>query len=142
MTKLERAVEETLKVVEKLGRGARANVILFETNIHPWQKRLVKMGPAAKTKLAKDLRSKRPTGGTNLYDGLEMALLTEDVDTIYLLSDGSPGSGKFVRHEDILREVKKLNRTRRVAIHCVAVGFDSPLMKDLAAQNDGRYVRR
>jgi hypothetical protein len=81
-------------------------------------------------------------GGTNLYDGLELALLTKDVDTIYLLSDGSPGSGKFVQHADILREVRRINRTRRVAIHCVAVGFDSKLMKDIAAQNGGQYVRR
>jgi len=97
---------------------------------------------SARASLAKHLRSQRPTGGTNLYDGLEMALLTKDVDTIYLLSDGSPGSGKFVAAADILREIGKLNRTRRVAIHCVAVGFDSPLMRELAAQNGGQYVRR
>jgi len=64
------------------------------------------------------------------------------VDTVYLLSDGSPGSGKFVKHQDILRDVAKINRTRKIAIHCIAVGFDSPLMKDLAAQNGGQYVRR
>ena len=43
---------------------------------------------------------------------------------------------------DILREVRKLNRTRKIAIHCIALGFDSTLLKALAAQNDGRYVRR
>ncbi len=141
-TKLEVAVEQTLKVVKTLSKHARLNVILFETSIHPWQKQLVKVNAGTRGALTKHLRSKRPMGGTNLYDGLEMALLTKEVDTIYLLSDGSPGSGKFVKHEDILREVMKINRTRKIAIHCIAVGFDSSLMKDLAAQNGGQYVRR
>jgi HEAT repeat protein len=141
-TKLEVAVEQTIEVIGTLGKNARFNVIFFETAIHPWQKQLVKVGPQTRAAAKKHLESKRPTGGTNLYDGLEIALLTKGVDTIYLLSDGAPGSGKFVKHEDILREVEKINRTRKIAIHCVAVGFDSPLMKDLAAQNGGQYVRR
>ncbi len=141
-TKLEVAVEQTLKVVKTLGKNARLNVILFETAIHSWQKHLVKVNAGTRGALRKHLESKRPMGGTNLYDGLEMALLTREVDTIYLLSDGAPGSGKFVKHEDILREVMKINRTRRIAIHCIAVGFDSSLMKELAAQNGGQYVRR
>ncbi len=141
-TNLQVAVEQTLKVVRSLGKNARLNVILFETRIHPWQKQLVKVNANTRGALKKHLLSRRPMGGTNLYDGLEMALLTRGVDTIYLLSDGSPGSGKFVQQEDILREVRKINRTRRIAIHCIAVGFDSPLMKELAAQNSGRYVWR
>ena len=77
VTKLERAVSETLKVVEKLDRKARVNVILFESAIHPWQKKLVPLTPTARTALASYLEGQHPTGGTNLYDGLEMALLTE-----------------------------------------------------------------
>jgi uncharacterized protein with von Willebrand factor type A (vWA) domain len=142
MQKLERAVTETLKAVERLDKKARLNVILFETAIHPWQKRLVPVSARARATLAKYLKSKNPMGGTNLYDALEAALLTEDVDSIYILSDGAPGAGKFVKHEDILREVRELNRTRKVAIHCVAVGHDSKLLKDLAAENGGSYVRR
>ncbi len=71
-----------------------------------------------------------------------MALLTDGVDAIYLLSDGSPGSGKFVAKDDILREIKKLNKTRRVQIHCVSLGRDSDLLTELAQQNDGSYAKR
>jgi HEAT repeat protein len=141
-TKLERAVEETLNVIAKLSPKTRVNVILFESSIHAWQKRLVRLSKGSRTAIGKHLRAQRPTGGTNLYDGLEMALLTPDVDTIYLLSDGAPGQGKFVKHEDIVREIANLNRTKRIAIHCVAVGFDSPLLKELAARNHGQYVKR
>ena len=34
----------------------------------------MKVGPQTRASLRKHLESKRPTGGTNLYDGLELAL--------------------------------------------------------------------
>ncbi len=66
----------------------------------------------------------------------------KDVDTIFLLSDGAPGTGKYVATDDILRAVRRENQTRRIAIHCVSVGMDSQLLRKLAEQNGGRYVRR
>ena len=57
-------------------------------------------------------------------------------------SDGSPGSGKFVAHDDILREIRKLNQTRRIAIHCISLGNDSDLLRALASQNGGTYAVR
>ena len=81
-------------------------------------------------------------GGTNLYDGLALALADEEVDTIFLLSDGVPGVGTYVAKDDILRAVKRLNQTKRVAIHAVSIGRDSALMRELAEENGGKYVRR
>ena len=88
------------------------------------------------------LRGLAASGGTNLWGGLESALKMQGVEAIYLLSDGLPSSGTFTRSEDILREVEALNRRRRVAIHCVALGHDSPLLQQIAARNLGSYVRR
>ena len=53
-----------------------------------------------------------------------------------------PGAGKFVATPDILRAVRRLNQTRRVAIHGISIGMDSELLKRLAEENGGRYVRR
>ena len=64
------------------------------------------------------------------------------MDAIYLLSDGAPNAGKFEEMGDILREIKKLNKTRRVQIHCVSLARDSDLLKELAEQNGGTYVQR
>ena len=38
--------------------------------------------------------------------------------------------------------VRRENETRRIAIHCVAIGMESELLRKLAAENGGRYVRR
>ncbi|MCK5944157.1 MAG: HEAT repeat domain-containing protein, partial [Planctomycetes bacterium] len=139
--RLDIAVRETLGALGKLADRARVNVIFFDNAFHPWEDELQKLGPNRK-KLQRELESERPGGGTNIYDGLEFALRMKDVDTIFLLSDGAPGSGKFVATEDILRGVRRENQTRRIVIHCVAVGMESDLLRRLASENGGRYARR
>ena len=118
------------------------NVDFFHTTHRGWKDRLTKLTKGSRKNLISHLEKQNPTGGTNIYDPLEAALTDDHVDTILLLSDGVPGSGKYVATEDILRGVRRLNQTRRIAIHCVSLGMDSALLKRLAAENGGRYVRR
>jgi len=142
LNRLDVAVREVLGAVAKLKSRARVNVILFHTTIHPWKDSVQKLSGANRGALKRHLESKKPTGGTNLYDGLELALRARDVDTIFLLSDGVPGSGKYVATPDILRGVRRENQTRRIAIHCISIGMDSDLLRRIAQENGGRYVRR
>jgi HEAT repeat protein len=142
VNRLDVAVKEVLGAVAKMKSRDRVNVIMFHSTIHPWRPTLQRLTKGNRAALKKYLLSLRPTGGTNIYDALEKALQDKDVDTIFLLSDGSPGSGKFVATNDIVREIRRLNQTRRVAIHCVSIGRDAELMKRLAAENGGEYVRR
>ena len=141
-SRLDTAVSETLGAVGRLKAQDRINVILFESGIHPWQKKLVPLSASNRADLESHLRRRKPAGSTNLYDALELALTDKQVDTIFVLSDGSPTSGKYVAMPDILRAVRRLNQARRIAIHCVSVGMDSTLLKKLAAANAGQYVRR
>jgi HEAT repeat protein len=141
-TEFDKAVAETLEVAAKLESGAKLNVILFESAVTRWKKGLVPVSRGSRAALKGYLRKKGERGGTNLFDALEMALLTKDVDSIYLLSDGSPNEGKYVRSEDILRAVRDINRIRRITIHCIALGYDPGLLRDLAAQSGGTYTRK
>ena len=63
----------------------------------------------------------QPENGTNTWEALRVALRDEDVDTIFFLSDGTPTVGKVVDQDEILAEVRELNRWRRVRIHTVAL---------------------
>ncbi len=141
-TQLERAVEEVTGVIEKLDDSARINIIGFETSVHPWKPRLVTLGSGARKDLKTWLGKLEPGDGTNLWDALEMALLAKDVDTIYLLSDGEPNGGRYQLASEILRQAKKINRRRRIAIHCVSLSRDSALLEQLAKDNSGIYARR
>jgi len=141
-TELQVAVDEVLKVAKRLKSGARVNVILFASRLIPWKKRLVGLNISTRSALRKHLEAQEPSGGTNIYDALEMALRHDGVDTIFFLSDGAPVTGKYVTTPEILRGVRELNELRRITIHCVSLGGDSNLVRQLAAQNGGRYTRR
>jgi len=92
---------------------------------------------AGKTNTFAALMTGLEAGGRGLYDRKYQVA----VDTIFLLSDGAPSVGEFVFPEDILREVKKANRLRRVAIHALAIGVQRrDFLSELARENGGRFV--
>lgn len=137
-TRLDQAKKELAKVLKALKGDVHVNLIFFDNTIEPWQKSLVPLKSHLPGALKK-VEGLSPRGGTNIFDTLEEAFQDPNVDTIYLLSDGAPGSGKIVNTEDILREIKKMNRSRQIVIHTVSLGA-SPFMKSLAEQNGGQYV--
>lgn len=140
-TRLEQAKGELIKAIEALKKGVRFNMIFFETRVNPWKTKLQELSPANVKEAVTRVKGLQPTGGTNIYDTLEKAMEDPDVDTIFLLSDGAPGAGKFTATEDILREIKKVNRTRQIVIHTISLG-NSKFMKKLAEQNGGTYIQR
>jgi len=142
-SRLETAKQETLAAVGRLKGRDSVNVIFFQTSVDAWrQKKMAPLTATNRKSLQKYVSGRKPIGGTNLWGGLVKALASKNVDTIFLLSDGSPGSGDFTATADILREAGKRNQTRRIAIHCVSIGIESVLLKKLAAANGGKYVRR
>ncbi|MCK6461303.1 MAG: VWA domain-containing protein, partial [Planctomycetes bacterium] len=141
-TELDRAVTETLKVVKALPPSAKANVIVFETEVRMWRRSLTTLGPAARKALEGFLHGQKPQGSTNLYDAIESALLMNDVETVYLLSDGEPTAGSITDDEEILAAVRRLNRDTRAAVHCVSLGGESRLLRRLAEATMGTYVTR
>ena len=136
------AGEEVLGPVVRRGASATLIAVFFGTEVWAWRKGLASVGAATRAELASDLKELSPSGGTYLYDALERALEEEDVEAIYLLSDGEPSGGKVTGGVEILAAVRARNRLRRASIHCIAVGIDSWLLKQLALQNAGTYVRK
>jgi len=55
------------------------------------------------------------------------------------LSDGDPTAGRIIDQDDILREIRRMNRLRQIVIHTISFGA-SPFLKRLAEQNGGQYV--
>ncbi len=136
------AVSELLLAAGRLGADARLNVIAFQSHVWQWERRMQPMAKAALARLGKELRARIPAGETCLYDALERALDDEEVETIFLLSDGAPNAGRITAPTDIMAEVRRRNQLRRATIHCVSIGDDSSLLRSIAAANGGDYVRR
>jgi len=141
-TELDRAVKETLKVVKALPPEAKVNVITFETEVRPWRKGLTSLGPGARKALETFLAAQKAKGSTNLFDALEAALRMKGVETVYLLSDGSPNAGRLTDADEIVDAVRDLTHETRATIHCVSLGGDSRLLRRLSAATMGTYVQR
>lgn len=73
--------------------------------------------------------------------GASRKLLKKKLDTVFFLTDGRPSVGKYVDTEEILKEVRKVNKVYRMTIHTIAIGGDQlEFLRTLAMQNGGEYV--
>lgn len=159
-TKSRLVVEELKKIVMTLKDGDLFNIIVFGDDVRPWRVQkngkpaLVKMNDRHRDDLLGGyLDNLQPSGLTNLYGALEAALSIGGrglhdkyyglgYDTLYVLSDGAPTTGKITDTEEILRIVRETNGLKRLTINTITFGHLNQLifLKKLAAQNGGRHV--
>jgi len=143
-TELRRALESGLDP------KSRFSVVAFSEDVMRFSPSLVKArGPILK-KALKFVDGLRAGGETNSYGALEAAFSDREVDTIYLLSDGSPTVGEETSLTLILDAVTRWNRYRGTRIHCIGLfAGDAPrqdlpqareFLRRLAHANQGRYT--
>lgn len=148
---------ELRTVIRMLADDAYFNVILFSEGAKAWQPTLV---PATKTnrEAAVAWANALPAeGGTNTWDSLELAFQIagassdkkrdQGADTIFFVSDGQPSVGRLTDPNEILVELARLNRTRRVRINTITIGsegsgIDPEFLKRMADENFGSSLWR
>ncbi len=65
------------------------------------------------------------------------------VDTIFLVTDGVPTTGKIIEVPKLVDAITDLNRTRGVIIHVIVFGKDeAKKLGELAVRNGGQCVIR
>jgi hypothetical protein len=138
-TRLDVAKEQLTKVVTALPKTHKVNLIWFESKVTAVWKEVKSLTKGNRRGLLEDIEAVKQTGGTNLFDGVEFAFDDPEIDTIYLLTDGQPSGGRFVDAAEIVEEVRLMNRTRQIVIHCISIGQRSALLQDLAALTGGTY---
>ena len=160
-TRIEAAKDELLQLVDGLPPGSWFNIVGFADQVQPWLASLADCAADRKSRGApatgplsakaqkrdEELRNaarehvrKLATGGsTNIYDAFARAFADPDVDTICFLTDGTPTIGTETEAVAIREELQRWNRSRRVRIHCIAVGEDNTLPKWIAADHGGKH---
>ncbi len=141
-------VEDLIGVLKRLPSDARFNVVLFRTGVEAWKPKLVRATRGSVRACAQWIEKQSPAGWTNLFDAVELALRDDDVDAIYLLTDGVPSRGAETKRRAIMDEIRYLNQFRLVQINCVQAGGSEGLgprwkgfLRDLAEEHDGVSVR-
>ena len=132
------ALIETIALLEE---DTRFNIVLFSGGVKSWKLELM---PGTKENAEEArifLEDVRPDGPTNLYAALMTALNFEDVQTIFLLTDGDPTFGRVVLPDAILVELERANRDRKVVINTIAAGdVRAGFLAELANDNGGAAV--
>ena len=114
---------------------------------------MVKANPKNKSDAVSFIDGISASEATNIFEALELAFMfagmkspekhvTATVDAIFFLTDGGATEGRLQDSEQILRAVRRLNRTGQVKIHTIGVGYlhDRSFLEELALQNGGEYV--
>jgi HEAT repeat protein len=138
--KLDRLKKELEAIIARLPEHSMFNMIFFSSTISPWRKQLQPLNKKNRKAAEETLRDSRAGGGTNLWDGLCEAFDDEEVDSIYLLSDGQPTSGEVTNLSSICSRITEINEHRRVAVHVVLIGMKSRHLRQLAFDSGGTYV--
>ncbi|MHC4548539.1 MAG: HEAT repeat domain-containing protein [Planctomycetota bacterium] len=164
-TRLEVAKNELKRAISNLNPQNSFNIIFFNHTVKPWRPAMVNATPEVKTEARKEIDPIRPGGTTYTLGALREAFTLAGaigasydirrqgsrIDTIFLLSDGGPTDlpkGEEVKPMDpevILESVRQWNRDAGIVIHTVAVHTEaagSYFLKELAAQNGGKFVER
>ena len=138
-TRLDAAKEQLTQVVSALPKTTRFNVVVYESAVVPFWKELQPCSDELRKEATDRIAQIALGGGTNIFDALEQAFADAEVDTVYLLTDGEPTAGRIVDREQIVDEIVRRNRTRQVVVHCIGLGIDSDLLKQIAAATGGTY---
>jgi HEAT repeat protein len=152
-SKFEVAREELKRAIRALDGKDYFNIVVYNHEVRKWQDRMVAALPSNKALAIAFLDSLKAVGGTNIFDALETAFTLggfgvqdryyrSEVDTLFLLSDGAPSAGRITDTDEILEEVGRINRLRKLQIHAIAVGLlaDKDFLRKLAHQNDGQFI--
>lgn len=154
-SKFDVMIKELIQTIGTLPSGTKFNMIVYNHEVKRWKDEMQPVSKKTKNEALEFLLEVEPEGGTNIFDSLALAIESAGfgaqdryyaplVDTIYFLSDGEPSAGRFTERKEMLTEIDRMNRFRRITIHAIGIGklHDKEFMKRLADSHGGAYVQR
>lgn len=155
VTKLGKIKKELIPSIRGLSEDSYFTIIVFENEVRSWRRTLVKASSANKNLAAAYITNLESGGATNISDALEKAFdlagagaynesAPLEVETIFLLSDGSPTAGKTKKTDQIIDKTNQWNSAKRIKIHTIGLGedCDKVFMAKLADENNGEFIDR
>jgi hypothetical protein len=141
-TRIEMAKRNLIKVLKGLKSPTKFNIVAFNDKVLKFTKSSQGVVAATQKKGTEWVQGLRINGNTATLQAIKDAFTSDSgVNTIYFLSDGLPSKDgvNIDNLDDLLKEIEKLNRFRKIKIH--TFGFDPKTMAgmtnpDLQRAND------
>lgn len=140
VTRLDEAKRQLLRVLELLPAKAKVNIVGFGTKATAWSDKLQPLDKRRKKAAADFVQALTIQGATNVHDGVKLAFQDEEVDTVFLLTDGYPSAGEIVAPGRLAAAIATWNVGRGIRIHTVAIGGASNFLERLAKESGGEHA--
>lgn len=140
-TRFEAAREELFRTLADLPTQSKFTLILFSNHIQVWEEELVPVSEESQESAREFVDDITLGFGTDIWGGVEAALDMPGLDTIYVLSDGEPAGAPISDLAQIRLEFQRRRAHLGVELNSIALGPDLPLLRWLAEDAGGVYVR-
>lgn len=153
-SRIEACKAELARALGLLRPTQKFAILWFNDMPHFWEPKMQLATKETITRAQAFVGMLKNASSTNIHDSLEQAFTlcgrgkTDkyygiELDTIFLLTDGSPTrpDGKLDSTDKILVGVRAWNPLKRVTIHCIGIGKDlnTTFLQQLASENGGEY---
>ncbi|XP_052768708.1 von Willebrand factor A domain-containing protein 3A-like isoform X2 [Mya arenaria] len=121
-------------------QGCRFNLIRFSGNCEKWQDRIqpaTQENCHAAIKWASTLKA---SGNTCTLEALQLAFDDQEIDSVYLLTDGKPDTSTSLVLREVAEDTKNLIPINTISFNCNDSTANN-FLKLLAAETSGRYHR-
>ncbi len=125
------ARKELFRALDALPPATRFNVVLFASKVLIYKPKRCIAATPKRIKRAKAWVSKnfQASGQTHTWGALQKAFALKRLDTIFLLSDGTPSMGDYENVSDTIEAIYAANWERRITIHTIALSLAEFLRK-------------
>ena len=145
MSRLTRAKLELIKVIRELPEETEFALMFYETSVRLWRKELVIASEDNKLEAIAFIRRLGYGDRTNTYGALREALTFDnDLESIFMLTDGRPTIGATVEPGKILADILGRNRFRHLNFNTIGIAVNpntEAFLKQLADGSGGEYRR-
>ncbi len=153
-TRLQHAREQIQVAVQTMDPHSRYHLMTFSSVVRVWNHKPVPPNAQSFRALTACLGHFAAGGGTDVFAGVLRALNADqarfgqparnDIDELFVLSDGLPSTGDVTDPDEILTAVRQVNRYAKARINTVFTGQGegAEFMRKLAEQNGGVFVQR
>lgn len=143
MSRLARAKLELIKVIRELPEETEFAIMFYETKVRVWRKYLVLATEENKLEAINFIRRLGFGDRTNTHGALRQSLnFDQDLETVFLLTDGQPTIGETVDPQQILVDVLGRNRFRHLNFNTIGIAVNrktEAFLKQLATGSGGEY---
>lgn len=142
-TRLQRAKQELIRTINGLDPLTEFGIMVFDTTIQSFQGELLIASDENKREAAAFVDRVMLGKKTNTYGALiEATDFDEQLEAVFMLTDGRPTFGQVVRPDLIIKEIVRRNRIRHLKFNTIGIGQlgnTVVFLKTLAEETGGEF---